>query len=49
MSDALKRSSLAAGIALAIMQMQPAKAVSLGELRVQSGLGQPFVGTQQPG
>ncbi len=45
MSDALKRSSLAAGIALAIMQMQPAKALSLGELRVQSGLGQPFVGT----
>lgn len=39
------RCLLMAGVALAVMQAQPAGAVSLGELRVQSGLGQPFVGT----
>jgi len=33
------------GVAVAIMQTQSAGAVSLGELKVQSGLGQPFVAT----
>jgi hypothetical protein len=33
------------GVAVAIMQTQSAGAVSLGELKVQSGLGQPFIAT----
>ncbi len=37
------RCLLMTGVALAVMQSQPARAVSLGDLRVQSGLGQPLV------
>ncbi|NND53640.1 MAG: hypothetical protein HKN56_01575 [Gammaproteobacteria bacterium] len=33
------------GVALAVLQTQPANALSLGELRVQSALGQPLVAT----
>jgi len=42
-STLTSRYLLMAGVAAAIMQTQPAGAVSLGELKVQSGVGQPFV------
>ncbi len=44
-SSLTSRYLLMTGVAVAIMQTQSAGAVSLGELKVQSGLGQPFVAT----
>lgn len=42
---ALRGNTLMTGVAFAVLQAQPANAVSLGELRVQSALGQPLVAT----
>jgi len=42
-AQVLRGKPLMAGVAMAVLQSQPATAVSLGELRVQSALGQPFV------
>ena len=41
----LSRGLLVTGVALAVMQAQPASALALGEMRVQSAVGQPFVGS----
>ncbi|HJP04406.1 MAG: hypothetical protein CL799_04050 [Chromatiales bacterium] len=42
---AFTRGILVAGMALAMLQADPAGALSLGDLKVQSALGQPFSGS----